>query len=79
MDIENLVKSFSKKINKNHNWQGPGGSMPLRPPTSTSEPKKIQQFQFQTSGILFFMDVQKLYGPEISLFFACMLPFLDNL
>ena len=26
-------------------------------PTSTSQPKNVQQFQFQTSGILFFMGV----------------------
>ena len=36
------------------------------PPTSISEPNKVQQFQFQTSGILLFTGVQKLYGPEIS-------------
>ena len=48
-------------------------------PTSTSEPKKVQQFQFQTSGLLLFMGVQKLYRPEISWFLPCMLQFLDNL
>ena len=41
-------------------------------PVSTSQQEKVQQFQFQTSGILFFMGVQKLYWPEIS-------RFLDNL
>ena len=30
---------------------------------STSEPKKVQQCQFQTE-ILFLMGVQKLYGPR---------------
>ena len=35
-----------------------GGGMP---PTSISEPNKVQQFQFQTQGILYFMGVQKLY------------------
>ena len=35
-------------------------------PTSISELNKGQQFQFQTSGILFFAGVQKLYAPEIS-------------
>ena len=33
------------------------------PPTSISEPNK--QIKFQTSGILLFMCVQKLYGSEI--------------
>ena len=33
-------------------------------PTSTSKPKKVQQFQFQTPEILLFMGVQKLYGPR---------------
>ena len=28
------------------------------------KPNKVQQFQFQTSGILLFMCVQKLYGLE---------------
>ena len=41
--------------------------------------QKVQQFQFQTSGILFFMSVHKLKGPEISRFLQCMLQFLDNL
>ena len=48
-------------------------------PTSISEPKKVQQFQFQTSGMLLFTGVQKLYGPEISWFLSCMLQFLANL
>ena len=46
--------------------------------TSIFEPNKVQQFQFQTSVILLFMGVQKLYGPEISWFLHCMLQFLDN-
>ena len=32
-----------------------------------------------STGILLFMDVQKLYGPEISRFLPYMLQFLDNL
>ena len=40
---------------------------------------KVQAFQFQTSGILLFTNVQKLHGPEISQFLPCMLQFLDNL
>ena len=31
---------------------GPGGPCPPSPPTSNSEPNKVQQFPFQTSGIL---------------------------
>ena len=54
--------------------QGGHGSL-----TSTFEPKRIQHFQVQTSEILFFMSVQKLYVPEISRFLPCMLPFLENL
>ena len=49
------------------------------PPTSTSELKKVQQLQFQTSGVLLFMGVQRLYGPKISRFLPCMLQYLDNL
>ena len=41
----------------------------VMPPTSFSKPNKVQQFQFQTSGILLFMGVKKLYGPEISRLF----------
>ena len=40
--------------------------------SSISEPNKVQQIQFQTSGVLLFIGVQKLYGPEISRF----LPFV---
>ena len=49
--------------------------MPL---TSVSEPNKVQLFQFQTSRILLFMGVQKLYKPEISKFLPCMQQVLDN-
>ena len=49
------------------------------PPTSISQSNKVQQFQFQTSGILLFMGVKKLYGPENSGLLQCMLKFLDNL
>ena len=45
-----------KQQGRSH-WGGQEGHGPL---TSTSEPKKVQQFHFQTSGILFFMGVQKL-------------------
>ena len=31
------------------------------PHTSISEPNKVQQFQFQTAGMLLFTGVQKLY------------------
>ena len=42
------------------------------------EPSKVQQFQFQTSGILLSMSVQKLHGPEIPRFLRFILQFLDN-
>ena len=41
----------------------------IPPLTSISELNKVQQFQFQTSGILFFTGVKKLYAAEISRFF----------
>ena len=44
-----------------------------------SELNKVQQFLFQTSGILLLTGVQKLCGPEISRFLPCILQFLDNL
>ena len=47
--------------------------------TLISEPKQVQQFQFQTSGVFLFTGVQEIYGPEISQFLPCMLQFLDNL
>ena len=56
-------------------WRGQGGHCP---PTSISKPNKVQEFQFQISGMLLFMAVQKLCGPEISRFLPCMLQFLDN-
>ena len=46
---------------------------------SISEPNKVQQFQFQTSGILLFMGIQNLYGPEMSHFLPYILQFLENL
>ena len=45
--------------------EGPGGSI--------SEPNNVHKFQLQASGILFFTDIQKLYGPEISQFSPWML------
>ena len=44
-----------------------------------SEPNKVQQFQFQTSRILIFMGVQKLYRTQISQFSQCWLQFFNNL
>ena len=40
---------------------------------------KVQQFQFQTSGILLFTGLYKVYGAEISQFLPCRLQILDNL
>ena len=54
--------------------QGEHGSF-----TSTSEPNKVQQVHFQTSGILLFTGIQKLCGPEISQFLWHLLESLDNL
>ena len=59
--------------------RGGGGQDGHGPPNSISEPNKVQKFQFQTSGILLFTDVQKLYRPEISQFLPYMLQFLNNL
>ena len=56
--------------------EGTGGVMDH---TSIPEPNKTEPFQFQTSEILIFTGVQKLYGTEISRFLPCMLQFLANL
>ena len=57
-----------------------GGEGAMAPhPNSIFEPKNVQEFQFQKSGILDFTGVQKLYGPEISRFLPCMIQVLDNL
>ena len=58
--------------------RGSGAGDPW-PSTLISEPNKVQQSQFQTPGILLFTGVQKLYEPEISKLFSCMLQVLDNL
>ena len=62
---------------------GPGGPCPPLPPlppsTSIFEPNKVQQFQFQTSGIMLLMGVQKLYRPKILQFLPSMLQYLNNL
>ena len=42
-------------------------------------PNKVQKFQFQTSGILLFKDIQRLYVPEILQVLPSMLQLLDNL
>ena len=42
-------------------------------------PNKVQKSQFQTSGILLFKDIQRLYGPEILQVLPSMLQLLDNL
>ena len=51
-----------------------GGGQGGHPSNWISEPNRVQQFQFQTSGMLLFMGVQTLYGPEI----LSMLQFLGN-
>ena len=59
--------------NLERNWKNSvcvgAGSWRLEAFNFSFQTKKIQQFQFQTSGILLFTIVQKLYGPKISLFF----------
>ena len=50
----------------------------MSPPTSISKLDKVQQFQFRTSGIMLFMGVQKLHGPDLSRILQCMLQFLDS-
>ena len=51
--------SYFKEYKFRHNFKD------ACPPTSISKPKKVQQFQFQTSGILLFRVVQKFDGPGI--------------
>ena len=71
------LMTFRKHQRRSH-WGARGGHDPPSPPTLISELNKVQHFQFQTSGILFFTSVQKLYAPEISRFLSRMLQFLDN-
>ena len=42
-------------------------------------PSKVQQFQFQTSGILLPTGVHKLYGSKMAQFLPSRLQILDNL
>ena len=58
--------------------RGEGAAEGHCPSTSISELNNVQQFQFQISKILVFTSIQKLFGPEISLFLPCLLPLLDN-
>ena len=76
--VEQFNKSYLHITIKNRGIAtvGPGGH---GPPTSSFEPKKVQQFQFQTSGALLYTGVQKLYEPEISRFLLHIVQFLDNL
>ena len=52
---------------------------PPPPPLSISKPKKVQEYQSETSEVLLFTDAEKLYEPKISQFSPCMLQFLDNI
>ena len=61
-----MITLFDAKQGRSH-WGARGAMVP---PTSFSEPKKVQKSQFQTSGILLFMGVKKLYRPKISLFYC---------
>ena len=84
---ENMFLQFSRLYNTTCTCEeaqppGKGGGSVGRPcplkPTSISKPNKVQQFQFQTSGILLFMGVKKLCGPEISRLLHCRLKCLDT-
>ena len=60
--------------------QGCPGGPPPPPPTSIFELNMVLKFQFRTSGILLFTDVQKLYGLEILQFLLCICgQFMDYL
>ena len=60
--LHNLFRGVANGGDGGGGWGGAArGTMPPRP-TSTSEPKQVQQFQFQPSEILFFMGVQKFHG-----------------
>ena len=41
-----------------------GGKGDMTPHLNISEPNKVHKFYFQASGILIFIDVQKLCGPK---------------
>ena len=66
---------FQLFIQGHSNWGGQGGYAPPPPPSPTSISKlsKVQQFQFQTSGMMLFVRVQKLCGPKVSRFLPSML------
>ena len=68
-----LVKIWSM-ITTGISTGGGEGGQGGHPSNWISEPNTVQQFQFQTSGMLLFMGVQTLYGPEI----LSMLQFLGN-
>ena len=72
---QNMLSVTKVSLSQEHSHWGGQGAMLL---TSVSEPNKVQLFQFQTSRILLFMGVQKLYEPEISKFLPCMQQVLDN-
>ena len=58
---------------------GRSGKKPWFPHFNFRTKQGPKTFQFQASGILLFTGVQKIYRPEISRFFTCMLHFLNNL
>ena len=57
------LKIYSRKENQWHSYQG--AQRVHGPSTLISEANKVQQFLFQSSGILLFMCVQKLCRTEI--------------
>ena len=76
------ISSFSNNRGVANGKEGGGGGgagVPC-PPTSIFELNMFLKFQFRTSGILLFTDVQKLYGLEILQFLLCICgQFMDYL
>ena len=72
--IKNIFLQFTRLCNVNRGVAIGEGMRRARrrarrtmaPPTSISKPNKVEEVRFQTSGILLFRGIQKLYGPEIS-------------
>ena len=68
--IKNIFLQFTRLCNVNRGVAIGEGMRRARrtmaPPNSISKPNKVEEVRFQTSGILLFRGIQKLYGPEIS-------------
>ena len=65
------------KLFLNTNWKK---RLQIEIKTTTTVIKlSLKNYQFQTSGILLFTGVQKLYGPKIPQFLPCLLQILEKL